>query len=199
MILLDRPMSSKDLQRVTECVSDIGQAPSRRSLPARRQHITQKVRITGQHTLYLSVHDDAQPAEVFLRVKGPDCSAEEISLYDVVARLMSLALQYGASRSRKSVISLQALNLSRAAQYPGTIVSSIVRVCRISSVCTCWRSTADGMISPMFLAQRKRTAHHAFERVKLTIPRYQFRLLLMSVAMRCYYCAELAMIHLCAR
>jgi hypothetical protein len=77
-------------------VSDIGQAASRRSLPARRSHITQKVKIAGQRTLYISVHDDAHPAEIFLRVKGPDCSSELIGLYDVIARLMSLALQYGA-------------------------------------------------------------------------------------------------------
>ena len=68
----------------------------RLALPARRHHITQKVKIAGQRTLYISVHDDAQPAEVFLRVKGSDCSSELIGLYDVVARLMSLALQYGA-------------------------------------------------------------------------------------------------------
>jgi len=90
-------MSDKELQRVTKCMSDIGQpANDRRALPARRHHITQKVKIAGQRTLYLSVHDDAQPAEVFLRVKGPDCSSELIGLYDVIARLMSLALQYGA-------------------------------------------------------------------------------------------------------
>ena len=89
-------MSNKELQRVTEYVSDIGQASSRRSLPARRYHITQKVKIAGQRTLYISVHDDAQPAEVFLRVKGLDCSSELIGLYDVMARLMSLALQYGS-------------------------------------------------------------------------------------------------------
>jgi hypothetical protein len=41
---------------------------SRLALPNRRNHITQKVRIAGQRTLYLSVHDDAQPAEIFLRV-----------------------------------------------------------------------------------------------------------------------------------
>jgi len=66
------------------------------ALPARRNQITQKVRIASQRTLYLSVQDDEQPAEVFLRVKGPDCSSELIGLYDVIARLMSLALQYGA-------------------------------------------------------------------------------------------------------
>ncbi len=68
----------------------------RLALPNRRHHITQKVRIAGQRTLYLSVHDDAQPAEIFLRVKGSGCSSELIGLYDVIARLMSLALQYGA-------------------------------------------------------------------------------------------------------
>jgi ribonucleoside-diphosphate reductase alpha chain len=89
-------MSDKELQRVTECVSDIGQVVSRRALPARRNHVTQKVKIAGQRTLYLSVHDDEQPAEIFLRLKGSDCSSELIGLYDVIARLMSLALQYGA-------------------------------------------------------------------------------------------------------
>jgi ribonucleoside-diphosphate reductase alpha chain len=69
---------------------------TRLTLPNRRNHITQKVRIGGQRTLYLSMHDDAHPAEIFLRVKGPDCSSELIGLYDVIARLMSLALQYGA-------------------------------------------------------------------------------------------------------
>ena len=65
-------------------------------LPHRRNHITLKVRIASQRTRYLSVHDDAQPAEIFLCAKGPDCSSELIGLYDVVPRLMSLALQYGA-------------------------------------------------------------------------------------------------------
>lgn len=68
----------------------------RLSLPNRRNHITQKVKIAGQRTLYLSVHDDEHPAEIFLRLKGPDCSSELIGLYDVVARLMSLALQSNA-------------------------------------------------------------------------------------------------------
>jgi hypothetical protein len=90
-------MSDKDLQRVTESVSYVGKRSARRSLPTRRLHITQKVKIAGQRTLYLSVHDNAHPKEIFLRVKGPDCSSELIGLYDVIARLMSLALQYGAS------------------------------------------------------------------------------------------------------
>ena len=38
--------------------------------PNRRNHITQKVRIAGQRTLYISLHDDEQPAEIFLRLKG---------------------------------------------------------------------------------------------------------------------------------
>ena len=73
---------------------------TRLALPNRRNHITQKVRIADQRTLYLSVHDDTRPAEIFLRVKGPDCSSELIGLYDVVARLMSIALQYGVPLER---------------------------------------------------------------------------------------------------
>ncbi len=90
-------MTERDLQRLTSSVDyiDHGQS-SRRLLPTRRNHITQKVKIAGQRTLYLSVHDDAQPAEIFLRLKGSDCSSELIGLYDIIARLMSLALQYGA-------------------------------------------------------------------------------------------------------
>ncbi len=53
---------------------------TRLALPARLQHITQKVRIAGPRTLYLSVHDDAHPAEILLRVKGLDCSSELIGL-----------------------------------------------------------------------------------------------------------------------
>ncbi len=44
-------------------------------LLARRNHITQKVRIANQRTLYISAHDDSSPAEIFLRVKGVDCSS----------------------------------------------------------------------------------------------------------------------------
>lgn len=33
----------------------------RLALPARRQHITQKLRIAGQRTLYLSFHDENDP------------------------------------------------------------------------------------------------------------------------------------------
>lgn len=66
------------------------------ALTNRHNHITQKVWIVSQRTLSLSVNDDEKPAEIFLRVKSADCSSELIGLYDVVARLMSLALQYGA-------------------------------------------------------------------------------------------------------
>jgi ribonucleoside-diphosphate reductase alpha chain len=69
---------------------------TRLALPNRRNPITQKVKVAGQRTLYLSVHDDDQPAEIFLRLKGSDCSSELIGLYDVIARLISVALQYGA-------------------------------------------------------------------------------------------------------
>ena len=68
----------------------------RLSLPNRRNHVTQEARLAGQRTLYLSVHNDKQPAEIFLRVKGPDCSSELVGLYDVIARPTSIALQYGA-------------------------------------------------------------------------------------------------------
>lgn len=125
-------MSEKDLQRLTNSVDYIGHDQSlRRSPPTRRHHITQKVRIAGQRTLYLSVHDDAHPAEVFLRLKGTDCSSELIGVYDVIARLMSLALQYGALRLRRSEISSQGLNLLHVAQCPVTIASRLVQVCRI--------------------------------------------------------------------
>jgi len=72
--------------------------PSRRVLPPRRACLTQKVQILGQprRTVYLSTHADACPLELFLRVKGHDCTSEVIGLYDSLARLASLALQYGA-------------------------------------------------------------------------------------------------------
>ncbi len=67
----------------------------RRQLPSRRDHVTQKVRIGGKRTLYVSVHADEHPGELFLRVKGDGCTSEVVSLYDSLARLASLALQYG--------------------------------------------------------------------------------------------------------
>jgi hypothetical protein len=55
---------------------------TRLSLPNRRNHTTQEVKVAGQRTLYFSVHDDAHPAL--------------IGLYAVVARPMSLTLLYDA-------------------------------------------------------------------------------------------------------
>jgi len=54
------------------------------------------VRIAGQRTAYVSVHEDQAPAELFIRVRGIDCTSEVVGLYDIVGRLASLALQYGA-------------------------------------------------------------------------------------------------------
>ena len=65
-------------------------------LSNRHENGTQEAKIAGHRTLYISVDDHDQPAEIFLRVKGPDCSSELIGLYDVVSRLMSIALQYCA-------------------------------------------------------------------------------------------------------
>jgi hypothetical protein len=113
---------------------------TRLALPARRNHITQKVKIAGQRTLYISVHDDAQPAEIFLRLKGFDCSSELIGLYDVIARLMSLALQYGAPLGKVGDL------LAGAKFAPcgalDTLGSSRARVSQISLVGICWWSTA---------------------------------------------------------
>ncbi len=85
---------------------------TRFALPHRRNHITKKVKVAGQRTLYISVHDHEQPAEIFLRVKGSDCSSELIRL-------------------RRSANSSQAPSLPRAAPSWSTIASSTARVCRI--------------------------------------------------------------------
>jgi hypothetical protein len=42
--------------------------PTRRTLPARRPVITQKLKIAGHRTLYIAVHDDDQPQRDFLKV-----------------------------------------------------------------------------------------------------------------------------------
>jgi hypothetical protein len=41
-------------------------------------------------------HQVGTTVEIFLRLKGSACSSELMGLYDVIARLMSVALQYGA-------------------------------------------------------------------------------------------------------
>jgi hypothetical protein len=46
------------------------------ALPPRRNHTTQKAKIAGHRTLYISIHDDERPAEILLRLKGADCSSE---------------------------------------------------------------------------------------------------------------------------
>jgi hypothetical protein len=65
-------------------------------LPVRRAQVTHKVRVGHRRTLYLSTHDARPPLELFVRVKGHDCTAETIALYDCLAQLVSLALQHGA-------------------------------------------------------------------------------------------------------
>ena len=69
--------------------------PTRQILPARRASVTHKVKVGNRRTLYLSTHDATPPLELFLRVRGTDCTAELVALYDCLARLASLALQYG--------------------------------------------------------------------------------------------------------
>lgn len=64
-------MSDKQLQRVTEGVADIGQAAVRRAV--------------------------LNPRKFFHRVKGGACTSELIGLYDVIARLISIALQHDVS------------------------------------------------------------------------------------------------------
>lgn len=71
----------------------------RRTLPDRRAHITQKVGIGAKRTLYLSV-DSTTPSEVFIRVKQRQLDSEVVMLYDAVARIASLGLQYGVPLAR---------------------------------------------------------------------------------------------------
>jgi len=133
---------------------------TRHTLPNRRHHITQKVRIAGQRTLYLSVHDDESPAEIFLRLKGPDCSSELIGLYDVIARLMSLALQYGAPIEKVGDL-LAGAKFPHAAPLSGTITSNPARVSRISLADISWWSTADARTSPTCPHLRRTVSSHA--------------------------------------
>ena len=70
-------------------------SPTRQILPNRRESLTQKIRVGNCRTMYLSTHAASPPLELFVRVKGTDCTAETIALYDVLARLASVALQYG--------------------------------------------------------------------------------------------------------
>lgn len=67
----------------------------RQILPNRRESVTHKIRVGNQRTVYLST-DAVPPLELFVRVRGQDCTAETVALYDCLARLVSVALQYGA-------------------------------------------------------------------------------------------------------
>lgn len=69
---------------------------ARKQLEPRRRHITQRVKIGETRKLYLSVDDPKTPNEIFLRIKR-DTGEEKVCLYDVIARLISLALQEGIS------------------------------------------------------------------------------------------------------
>lgn len=72
---------------------------SRERLPARREHITQSVRIAGCRRLYVSV-DSKNPKELFLRVKGKDVTAEIVALHDALAICVALLLQNGVPLDR---------------------------------------------------------------------------------------------------
>lgn len=68
---------------------------NRQSLPNRRESVTQKIRVGNRRTLYLSTDARTPPLELFIRVRGTDVSAETTALYDILARLVSIALQHG--------------------------------------------------------------------------------------------------------
>jgi len=150
---------SKALHRfTTTCneLSDIGQraSSSRCILPDRRFHITDKLRL-DHRVLYLSIHNDTNHGEIFLRVKGPDVTAETVALYDVIARLLSLSLQYGFG-SRRWAISCLGPNLLHAGPSPDTIASNIAAVCRISLDGICCSSIAIERTWPMVRPPSKR-------------------------------------------
>lgn len=67
---------------------------TREQLPSRRAHITKKVKIGANRTLYISFDSETDPKEIFLRIKG-DTDAEKVVAYDSIARLISVARQYG--------------------------------------------------------------------------------------------------------
>lgn len=68
----------------------------RKTLPSRRNHITQRVKIGGKRTLYLSVDNETDPSEIFIRIRG-ETGSEKVACYDVIARLISLAIQEGVA------------------------------------------------------------------------------------------------------
>lgn len=82
---------------MTETTLSPSLSRGRISVPPRRSQVTQKVLIGNSRRLYISVHDDPHPQEIYLRVHGPNVSDEITALYDTIARLASLALQCGAT------------------------------------------------------------------------------------------------------
>ena len=60
-------------------------------------HTTLKRAVLTLGSRAIDKRTDEQPAEIFLRVKGRDCSSELIGLYDVMALLMGLLLRCTAS------------------------------------------------------------------------------------------------------
>lgn len=101
---------------------------TRRALPNRREHTTVKLKILGPEarTVYLTLHDDPEPAEVFIRVRGANVPDEAIALYDVLARMMSLALQHGAPLAKVGAM-LEGVQASPAGPVQG---DERVRFCR---------------------------------------------------------------------
>jgi hypothetical protein len=82
----------------------------------------QKFWIAGQCTPYISVHDHEQPAEVFPRVKGQDCSSELIGLYGGTGSgsahkpfLVSRASFSSPSSTQASIL----IRIHRATHTPG--------------------------------------------------------------------------------
>ena len=67
---------------------------SRKVIPNRRESVTQSFRVLPTRRVYISTSGEP-PQEIFLRIKGGEASSEVVALYDIVARLASLALQHG--------------------------------------------------------------------------------------------------------
>lgn len=99
-------------------------------------------------------------------MKRSDSSSELIGLYDVIARLMSIALQYGPPKKVGDL--LAEAKCASAAPCLGTIAGNTARVYRISSVDICWSSTVVVMSEDTLRLQRRKKAHHDFERARLT-------------------------------
>ena len=69
----------------------------RLALPNRRNHTTQKVHIGGHRSIHISVHDQRLEDRDLFTAEGQWLSSELSCLYNVVARLMSIVVQFGAS------------------------------------------------------------------------------------------------------